>query len=137
MKGSPSSRWANIMSNSELDKCNEMLDDENDLADALRALAHPSRLGIIKQLVLRDRCCGGDFCNCLPLSQSTISQHLDQLKQAGIVDWQQQGTRSIYTLNKERLLSLSNDLKALAQSERCLTSSNGKKHKSNLAENSE
>lgn len=97
-----------------------MLDNDQALAYALKALGHPSRLSIIKQLVERDRCCGGDFCDCLPLSQSTISQHLDLLKQAGIVEWHQQGTRSIYTLNKQRLVSLSEDLLALAQCGHCV-----------------
>jgi len=87
---------------------------ESSLAHALKALGHPVRLEMIRQLVMRDRCCGGDFCDCLPLAQSTISQHLELLKQAGIVDWQQQGTRSIYTLNKERLAHLSQALNDLA-----------------------
>ncbi|MGB7286230.1 MAG: metalloregulator ArsR/SmtB family transcription factor [Salaquimonas sp.] len=93
--------------------------DEFDLASALKALGHASRLEIIRQLTLRQRCCGGDFCDCLPLSQSTISQHLDMLKQAGIVNWQQQGTRSIYTLNKPLLLQLAEQLQMIAQSNTC------------------
>lgn len=85
-----------------------------EIADALKALGHPVRLEIIRQLVLRDRCCGGDFCSCLPLAQSTISQHLELLKQAGVVDWQQQGTRSIYSLNRARLSWLAEKLQELA-----------------------
>lgn len=86
-----------------------------EIAEAFKALGHPVRLEIIRQLVLRDRCCGGDFCDCLPLAQSTISQHLELLKQAGVVDWQQQGTRSIYTLNRARLSWLAGKLQELAR----------------------
>ena len=85
-----------------------------DLADALKALGHPSRLEIMRQLALRNRCCGGDFCDCLPLAQSTISQHLDMLKSVGLVDWQQEGTRSIYTLNRARLAELARSLEGMA-----------------------
>lgn len=86
-----------------------------DIANALKALAHPSRLEIMRQLAMRDRCCGGDFCGCLPLAQSTISQHLEMLKSVGLVDWQQEGTRSIYTLNRARLAELARLLEGLAE----------------------
>ena len=87
---------------------------DGEVANALKALGHPARLEIIRHLVLRDRCCGGDFCDCLPLAQSTISQHLELLRQAGIVNWQQQGTRSIYSLNRARLTWLAEKLQAIA-----------------------
>jgi DNA-binding transcriptional ArsR family regulator len=90
-----------------------------ELAEVLKALGHPSRLEIIRQLALRERCCGGDFCDCLPLAQSTISQHLDILKQARLVHWQQQGTRSVYSLNREVFISLGKSLERLACADTC------------------
>jgi len=89
--------------------------DPGKLADALKALGHPSRIEIIRQLAIRDRCCSGDICNCLPLAQSTISQHIDLLKSVGLVDWQQQGNRSMYTLNREKLSELATRISALAE----------------------
>lgn len=89
------------------------------LADALKALGHPSRLEILRQLARRERCCGGDFCTCLPLAQSTISQHLDLLKSVGLVNWHQEGTRSIYTLNRARLMELGMALTDLAGNGDC------------------
>jgi ArsR family transcriptional regulator len=101
------------MENAEMKKT----ETQDSLADGLKALGHPARLEIVRQLVMRDRCCGGDFCECLSLAQSTISQHLELLKQTGIVERQQQGTRSIYTLNRPRLAMLSRALKELASLE--------------------
>ena len=85
-------------------------DDISQLAQVLKALGHPARLEIIRQLAVRERCCGGDFCECLPLAQSTISQHLEMLRAVGLVDWQAEGTRSIYSLNRPRLGALAQEL---------------------------
>ncbi|MCG6857297.1 MAG: metalloregulator ArsR/SmtB family transcription factor [Salaquimonas sp.] len=65
----------------------------------LKALGHPVRMQIVNQLLERDRCCR-DFCACMPLAQSTISQHLDLLCKAGLVDYRPQGNRSRYSLNR-------------------------------------
>ena len=95
------------------------IDDLNGLAEGLKALGHSSRLEILYQLAMRDRCCGADICDCLPLAQSTISQHLDILRKTGLIDWQQQGNRSIYTLNPERLAELGEALISLADGQAC------------------
>ena len=76
------------------------------MAEGFKALSHPSRLEIIRKLSGQDHCCAGDFCCCMPIAQSTVSQHLEMLKSAGIVEWKAQGTKSIYTLNRERLNEL-------------------------------
>ncbi|MCB1385002.1 MAG: helix-turn-helix transcriptional regulator [Nitratireductor sp.] len=86
-------------------------------AEAFRALAHPSRLEIIRHLARRDHCCAGDFCCCMPIAQSTISQHLEILKAAGIVEWQAVGTKSIFTLNRARLAELGDTLTALTRAD--------------------
>lgn len=77
------------------------------LAMQLKALAHPARLELVRRLSRSEHCCGGDLCDCLPLAQSTISQHMEMLRKAGLVDWRQQGTRSIYTLNRQAIRALS------------------------------
>lgn len=93
-----------------------LADQAKVLAARLKALSHPVRVEIIRQLAMRDHCCGGDFCACLPLAQSTISQHLEMLRNAGIVEWRQQGTRSLYTLNREALDELAGQVRGLAGS---------------------
>lgn len=84
------------------------------LARQLRALAHPSRLAIVRQLAERDRCCCNDFCDCLDLAQSTISQHLEKLREAGLVSRQSDGTRSLFRLERESLDQLSAAIEAIA-----------------------
>jgi len=79
-------------------------------ADRLKALGHPVRLAIIQALACRTPCSCGDFCDRLPLAQSTISQHLKILKVAGLIRLTRQGTRSCYSL----------DMEALAETSRCL-----------------
>jgi ArsR family transcriptional regulator len=83
-------------------------------ARQLRALAHPSRLAIVRQLAERDRCCCNDFCDCLDLAQSTISQHLEQLREAGLVSRQSDGTRSLFWLERDSLDQLSEAIEAIA-----------------------
>ena len=76
------------------------------LAARLKALAHPARLEIIRQLQQRECCCCGDFCEALELAQSTVSQHLELLRRAGLVEYQTEGTRSRYRLNRAAFQSL-------------------------------
>jgi len=84
------------------------------LSDGLKALGHPVRLEIVRQLAARDRCCARDFCSCLPLAQSTISQHLEMLLAAGIVSRRPEGTKSIFTLNAGRIVALADELSRLS-----------------------
>ncbi|MCO5134319.1 MAG: metalloregulator ArsR/SmtB family transcription factor [Phyllobacteriaceae bacterium] len=92
-------------------------DPEHLMAEGFKALSHPSRLEIIRKLSGQDHCCAGDFCCCMPIAQSTVSQHLEMLKSAGIVEWKAQGTKSIYTLNRARLNELVSALQQLASDE--------------------
>jgi DNA-binding transcriptional ArsR family regulator len=92
----------------------------DDLAEVMKALGHPSRVEIIRQLAIRDRCCSGDICGCMPLAQSTISQHIDMLKSVGLVDWKPQGNRSMYTLNRRRLAQVAEQIAAIAAIETSL-----------------
>lgn len=69
------------------------------LAAQLRALGHPVRLAIIRALAAQECCCG-DVCRTLPLAQSTISQHLKVLRDAGLLTYCRDGVRSCYGLDK-------------------------------------
>ena len=79
--------------------------DEREVAQ-LKALGHPVRMQIVRQLLDGDQRCCGDLCSCMPLAQSTISQHLDLLCRAGLVRYEPQGTRSLYSLDSQAFAAL-------------------------------
>ncbi len=84
-------------------------DDEDQLlARRIKALAHPARLGIVRALlkVGGDGCCCSDFVRNLPLAQSTVSQHLKVLREAGLIRGEISGPRSCYCLDREALTSV-------------------------------
>ncbi len=66
------------------------------LAQLAKALAHPARVSIIRLLVRKEGCIVGDIVDELPLAQSTISQHLKQLKEAGLIRGDVDGPRVCY-----------------------------------------
>jgi DNA-binding transcriptional ArsR family regulator len=83
----------------------DMMPDE-DFADVMRALGHPVRLSILRILAGQSDCCCTDVTECLPLAQSTVSQHIKVLLDAGLVARSPRGTRNCYSLNHARLAAL-------------------------------
>jgi ArsR family transcriptional regulator len=74
-----------------------------ELAAVFRALGHPARLAIVKQLATRQEACCGEIVSHLPLAQSTVSQHLQVLKDAGLLTCDTRGRNCHYLLNREKL----------------------------------
>ena len=72
---------------------------QNAIAVQLKALAHPARIAIMEYLCEVNSCICGDIVNELPLSQPTISQHLKELKNAGLINGTIDGPRSCYCIN--------------------------------------
>ena len=72
-----------------------------EMAKIFKALGHPIRIKIIAHLKQVDQCICGEIVDILPLSQSTVSQHLKHLKEAGLVIGEIEGPRTCYCLNKE------------------------------------
>lgn len=68
------------------------------LAKLAKALAHPARVQIVRLLLRRTACVCGDIVDELPLAQSTVSQHLKVLKEAGLVRGEIDGPRVCYCL---------------------------------------
>ena len=66
-----------------------------------KALAHPARIAILRNLANRGECICGDLVLDLPLAQSTVSQHLKALKEAGLVQGEVDGPRSRYCVNQK------------------------------------
>lgn len=85
-------------------KHNSFSEENNNLALLFKALAHPARIAIVDYLLKVDNCICGDIVNELPLAQPTVSQHLKELKNAGIIKGTIEGTAICYCLNTETLL---------------------------------
>lgn len=71
------------------------------LAGWCKALAHPARIAILRILANRGECVCGDLVHALPLAQSTVSQHLKALKDAGLIQGEIDGPRSRYCVNRK------------------------------------
>ena len=86
------------------------------LAPKLSALAHPARIAILRHLAERDACCCKDVVARMDLAQSTVSQHLKILVEAGLVRFAPERQRSRYTVDREALAHLSESVGRLLQS---------------------
>lgn len=74
---------------------------ENKLAKYAKALAHPARIAILKFLAGKSSCQCGDIVEELPLSQSTVSQHLKELKEAGLIKGSIDGVKVCYCIDEK------------------------------------
>jgi DNA-binding transcriptional ArsR family regulator len=72
---------------------------ENRIADLARALAHPARVAILQFLAEQNTCICGDIVDRIPLSQATVSQHLAELKKAGLIKGTIAGPRVCYCID--------------------------------------
>ena len=82
-----------------LTKTEEFTKTQNDLASLAKALGHPARIAIIHYLIRRKSCVCGDIVDELPLSQSTVSQHLKELKRAGLIKGDIEGPSVCYCID--------------------------------------
>jgi DNA-binding transcriptional ArsR family regulator len=73
------------------------------LADIAKALSHPARIKILKILTEINVCMCGDIVELLPLSQSTVSQHLKELKRVGLIKGEIEGPKVCYCVNEQTL----------------------------------
>ena len=76
--------------------------DEEALALIAKALGHPTRITILKHLENQSCCFTGDLVDILPLAQSTISQHLKELKNAGLIQGELKPPKIKNCINKEK-----------------------------------
>ena len=80
-------------------KLEEFLKGEQELSQFAKALSHPARIAILKVLAQKNECVCGEIVDVLPLAQSTVSQHLKELKEAGLIKGTVEGPRSCYCIN--------------------------------------
>ncbi len=76
---------------------------DEELATLAKALGHPTRVQILRLLVRREACICGDIVDELPLAQSTVSQHLKVLKEAGLIRGEIDGPRVCYCIEPRTL----------------------------------
>lgn len=94
-------------------KKEEFTQKEQELAAFAKAMSHPARIAILKVLAQRNECICGDIVEVLPLAQSTVSQHLKELKNAGLIDGTIDGPRSCYCINWKAFEKFSSEFNIL------------------------
>ncbi len=82
-------------------KKEEFSAEDVELAEFAKALGHPARIAILKTLAEKNECVCGEIVEILPLAQATVSQHLKELKKAGLVKGRISGAKSCYCINEE------------------------------------
>lgn len=99
-----------------LTKTEHFSDTQNTIALRLKALGHPARVAIVEYLRTVNSCICGDIVNELPLAQPTISQHLKELKNAGLIKGSIEGNSICYCLNIEAFDELKSYMNYLSES---------------------
>jgi DNA-binding transcriptional ArsR family regulator len=82
-----------------LTKTEIFTEEQNSLAVLLKAMAHPARIAILQQIIKANACICGDLVDELGLAQPTISQHLKELKNAGLIQGTIEGVSVCYCIN--------------------------------------
>jgi len=76
---------------------------DEELANIMRALGHPVRLNILRIICAQSKdCCCADVTKCLTLAQSTVSQHIKVLLEAGLIERRSKGTKNCYVLMEKK-----------------------------------
>lgn len=98
-------------------------DDAIAVAKAAKALSHPARIEILRVLASRNACICGEIVDELPLAQSTVSQHLKALKEAGLIEGTIEGAAVCYCINtgalKKAIASISVAMDELVKGGSC------------------
>ena len=84
-----------------LTKIEIFTDEQNEIATLAKVFAHPARIAILQHLFKLDTCFCGDLVNEIGLAQPTISQHLKELKQLGLIQGTIEGTSICYCINNK------------------------------------
>ena len=84
-------------------KTDHFTGNQNEIAKLAKALVHPARVAIVEHLVKVNACICGDIVNELPLAQPTVSQHLKELKNAGVIQGEVEGNSICYCIDKRAI----------------------------------
>jgi DNA-binding transcriptional ArsR family regulator len=92
-----------------LNKKSEFPESIQSFASYAKLLSHPARIAIMEVLATRQTCVCGEIVEILPLAQSTVSQHLKELKEGGLVKGTVEGTSSCYCIDWENFNQMSDE----------------------------
>lgn len=90
----------------ETSKPKDFTERQNEIAHIAKALGHPARVAIIEYLLSVDTCICGDIVNVLPLAQPTVSRHLKELKNAGLIKGNIEGNTICYCIDEKTVEEL-------------------------------
>ncbi|MCH2224439.1 MAG: metalloregulator ArsR/SmtB family transcription factor [Crocinitomicaceae bacterium] len=93
--------------------------DQINLAKMLKVIGHPARIAIIQSIIKSKTCICGDLVTEIGLAQSTISQHLKELKSVGLIQGTIEGNSVCYCINMETWSQLQTELGVLLSSANC------------------
>lgn len=96
-----------------ISKTEEFTIKDNKIAKYAKALGHPARVAILQLLIKNQACVCGDIVDDLPLSQSTVSQHLKELKEAGLIKGDIEGAKVCYCIDEKEWENAKNYLNSL------------------------
>ena len=97
-------------------KSTKFSESQNRRAELYKALGHPARIAIVEFLINKNSCVCGDIVDELPLSQSTMSQHLKELRSAGIIKGEIEGVKTCYCIDDKVWTELDGQTKELMNS---------------------
>jgi len=97
-------------------KTEEFTVKDNKIAKYAKALGHPARIAILRLLIKRETCVCGDIVDELPLSQSTVSQHLKELKDVGLIKGDIDGRSVCYCIDEKEWAEAKEYLSVLFES---------------------
>lgn len=90
-----------------------------ELSQMIKVLGHPARIAILQSIIKANSCVCGDLVTEIGLAQSTISQHLKELKSVGLIQGTIEGTSMCYCINTEKWNKLKDELLILFNSANC------------------
>jgi predicted transcriptional regulator len=96
-------------------KTEHFTDKQNSIATMAKALGHPARIAIVEYLIKVNECICGDIVNELPLAQPTVSQHLKELKNAGLIKGSIEGNCICYCIDEKAIEKLQNYFAAISK----------------------
>ncbi|MCO5936392.1 metalloregulator ArsR/SmtB family transcription factor [Mucilaginibacter sp. RB4R14] len=94
-------------------KTDNFNDEQNRLATQLKAIAHPARIAILQHIINANACICGDLVDELGLAQATISQHLKELKNAGLIQGTIEGVSVCYCIELKAWKALQNEINTM------------------------
>ena len=97
-------------------KTDHFSDNQNEIAKIAKALAHPARVAIVEYLVKTNECVCGKIVEKIPLAQPTVSQHLKELKNAGLIKGEVEGNSICYCLNQKTIANFNRYFSVLLKS---------------------